>query len=109
MARSLKFHEDNSSKYIFNHCNDPICDSNRRKALQELDLAKLKIKQLQSENGFDKNDSKNMRTYSSLNCAPNELYKTRDLTRNKLTTNDPTLFTQRTSKPGAITEIETVL
>lgn len=110
MARSLRF-DQNDHKYLYSHCNDPICDSKRRKTLQELDLAKSKLKRLQSNNGFDEIGRQNVKTYSHSNCVENELYsKTRDMTRTLLTTNDPNLLAQRTSKPATnIAEIETVL
>ena len=108
MARSLRF-DQSDQKYLYSGCSDPICDAKRRQTLKELDVVKSKLKQIQSDCRFDDTNRK-MKSFSHINCGPNESYsRTRDMTRNMLTTNDPTLFAQRTSQPGAIAEIETIL
>ena len=108
MARSLRF-DQSDHKYLYTGCSDPMCDSRRRQTLKELDSVKSKLKQIQSDYRFDDTNRK-MKSFPHINCGPNESYsRNRDMTRNVLTTNDPTLLAQRSSKPGAIAEIETVL
>ena len=109
MARSLRF-DQNDQDYLYTGCSDPMCDTRRRQTLKELDLAKSKLKQIQSDFRFDETERK-PKPFSHTNCDPNQSYsRTRDMTRNVLTTNDPTLLAQRITKPGAMADqIETIL
>ncbi|CAG2112312.1 unnamed protein product, partial [Medioppia subpectinata] len=115
MARSLKFHDNDGRYGRYRHCSDPICDTKRRQTLQELDLTKSKLRQLQSVQTFttEMEAKHNKPQYLHSNCVPNESYsKARDMTRNMLTTNDPMIIAphnKKLSKSAAISEFETVL
>ncbi|CAG2162128.1 unnamed protein product [Oppiella nova] len=106
MARSLKFPQ-NDGRYTYRHCNDPICDTKRRLTLQELDVTKSKLRQLQSESTSSDMGPQN-KHYLHINSVANESYsKARDMTRTVLTTNDPTIYGPKKSKAVAVSEFET--
>ena len=82
MARSFNFQNDNETTNLMkSSCNDPLCDTKLWKVIQELDLAKLKIRQLQNEILEQKNktfDTRNVQSNEQMGQSKNDqkLHKT---------------------------------